>query len=162
MQTDQIAGFSIRAFRLPDHVVYRSFALETVVVNLERGVYHGLNPTAGRMLESLERAPSARVAARSLADELGEPVERIEADLAAFTADLLDRGLIESRPMTVAEPAERHGRAACPTAAARSGSGSPHRCADGIRLWRGAGGREVVLELRSNAELDDAWRPRNG
>ena len=33
-----------------------SFALETVVVNLERGVYHGLNPTAGRMLEALERA----------------------------------------------------------------------------------------------------------
>ena len=96
MQTDQIRRILDQAFRLPNHVVYRSFALETVVVNLERGVYHGLNPTAGRMLESLEGAPSARVAARSLADELGEPLERIEADLAAFTADLVDRGLIES------------------------------------------------------------------
>ena len=96
MQTDQIRRILDQAFRLPNHVVYRSFALETVVVNLERGVYHGLNPTAGRMLESLERAPSARVAASSLADELGEPVERIEADLAAFTTDLLERGLIET------------------------------------------------------------------
>ena len=96
MQTDQIRRILDQAFRLPDHVVYRSFALETVVVNLERGVYHGLNPTAGRMLESLERAPSARVAASSLADELGEPVERIEVDLAAFTTDLLERGLIET------------------------------------------------------------------
>lgn len=96
METDQISRLLDRAFRLPDHVVYRSFALETVIVNLERGVYHGLNPTAGRMLEGLERAPSARVAARSLADELGEPLERIEADLAAFTTDLLDRGLIET------------------------------------------------------------------
>ncbi len=96
MQTDQIRLILDQAFRLPDHVVYRSFALETVVVNLERGVYHGLNPTAGRMLESLERAPSARMAAKSLADELGEPLERIEADLAAFTTDLLDRGLIQT------------------------------------------------------------------
>ena len=96
MRADQISRILDQDFHLPDHVVYRSFALETVVVNLERGVYHGLNPTAGRMLESLERASSARVAARSLADELGEPLERIEADLAAFTADLVDRGLIES------------------------------------------------------------------
>ena len=96
MQTDRTRRILDQAFRLPDHVVYRSFALETVVVNLERGVYHGLNPTAGRMLESLERASSARVAASSLADELGEPLERIEADLAAFTTDLLERGLIET------------------------------------------------------------------
>lgn len=96
MQTDQIRRILDQAFRLPNHVVYRSFALETVVVNLERGVYHGLNPTAGRMLESLEGAPSARVAASSLAVELGEPVERIEIDLAAFTTDLLERGLIET------------------------------------------------------------------
>jgi hypothetical protein len=96
MGADQIRRILDRAFRLPDHVVYRSFALETVVVNLERGVYHGLNPTAGRMLESLERAPSARLAARKLADELGEPLERVEADLAALTSDLLERGLIET------------------------------------------------------------------
>lgn len=96
METDQKNRILDRGFRLPDHVVYRSFALETVVVNLERGVYHGLNPTAGRMLESLERAPSARAAARSLADELGEPLEQIEADLVAFTSDLLERGLIET------------------------------------------------------------------
>jgi hypothetical protein len=96
MQPDQINRILDRAFRVPDHVVYRSFARETVVVNLERGIYHGFNPTAARMLDSLKRTPSARIAARSLADELGEPLERIEADLAAFTTDLLERGLIET------------------------------------------------------------------
>ena len=65
-----------RAFRVPDHVVYRAFALETVVVNLELGVYHGLNPTAGRMLELLERRSNVRDAAAALADELGQPQER--------------------------------------------------------------------------------------
>src|SRR3990170_1998979 len=39
--------------RLPDHVVVRTFVLETVVLNLETGQYHGLNPTAGTILEML-------------------------------------------------------------------------------------------------------------
>ncbi|HEY1316417.1 MAG TPA: PqqD family protein [Gaiella sp.] len=84
-----------RRVRLPSHVVYRAFAHETVVVNLERGVYHGLNPTAGRMLEALERAPTIRDAAARLEQELGQPSTVIEADLAAFCRDLADRGLIE-------------------------------------------------------------------
>ena len=81
--------------RMPPHVVYRTFALETVVVNLERGLYHGLNPVGGRMLETLERTPSVREAAAKLAAEYDRPVEEIEADLCAFCSDLLARGLIE-------------------------------------------------------------------
>jgi hypothetical protein len=92
---DVIAPLLDRAYRLPKHVVYRTFALETVVVNLERGLYHGLNPVAGQMLEELERAPTAREAAGKLADDLGQPRDVIERDLASFCSDLLERGLIE-------------------------------------------------------------------
>ena len=95
-RNDTTSSMLDRAFRVPDHVVYRAFALETVVVNLERGVYHGLNPTAGRMLELLERRSSVRDAAAALADELGQPQELVETDLAAFCSDLLERGLIEA------------------------------------------------------------------
>jgi Coenzyme PQQ synthesis protein D (PqqD) len=87
-----------RSFRVPSHVVYRAFALETVVVNLERGVYHGLNPTAGRMLEALERSSTVRDAAAVLAAELGQPVEVVETDITALCSDLLERGLIEATP----------------------------------------------------------------
>ncbi len=82
------------AVRVPPHVVYRPFALETIVVNVERGLYHGLNPVGGRMLETLDRTPSIRAAAARLAQEFERPVEEIEADLCAFCADLLARGLI--------------------------------------------------------------------
>jgi hypothetical protein len=85
------------AVRIPPHVVYRTFALETVVVNLEKGLYHGINPTGGRMLELLERSPSVRDAAARLAAEYGQPVEAMEADLCAFCSDLHERGLIELR-----------------------------------------------------------------
>jgi hypothetical protein len=44
--------------RVPEHVVYRTFVNETVVLNLETGAYHGLNPVGGRMLAALDGADS--------------------------------------------------------------------------------------------------------
>lgn len=82
---------------VPRHIVYRAFALETVVVNLDQGLYHGINATGGRMLEVLERSATARDAAAQLAAEYALPTERVEADLCAFCSDLLARGLVEVR-----------------------------------------------------------------
>jgi hypothetical protein len=81
--------------RLPEHVVYRMFVKETVVLNLQTGKYHGVNPVGGRMLEVLERSDTVRQAAGKLAAEYERPVEAIEADLMDFCRDLVDRGLIE-------------------------------------------------------------------
>jgi len=81
--------------RLPDHVVYRAFAKETVVLNLQSGTYHGLNPTAGRMLEVLARSETVGEAADKLAAEYGRPRDEIATDLHEFCRDLLDRGLIQ-------------------------------------------------------------------
>jgi hypothetical protein len=80
---------------VPDHVVHRSFASETVVLNLETGRYHGLNPTAGRMLEVLEKAPNVGEAVGVLAGEYGRPADEIEADVAEFCQSMVSRGLIQ-------------------------------------------------------------------
>lgn len=82
--------------RLPDHVVHRAFAAETVVLNLQTGKYHGLNPVAGRMLRVLEQGVTVKDAARQLAAEYDQPLETVEEDLCALCADLLERGLIET------------------------------------------------------------------
>jgi coenzyme PQQ synthesis protein D (PqqD) len=81
--------------RVPPHVVYRGFVNETVMLNLETGKYHGLNPTAGRMLERLEEAPTIGAAAELLADEYAQPIDQIEEDLCGFCVDLRTRGLLE-------------------------------------------------------------------
>jgi hypothetical protein len=81
--------------RLPQHVVYRSFVAETVVLNLRTGKYHGLNPTAGRMLDALATAPKAGVVAPELAQEYGVEPAKVESDLLALCQGLLERGLIE-------------------------------------------------------------------
>jgi hypothetical protein len=82
--------------RLPQHVVHRSFVAETVVLNLRTGKYHGLNPTAGKMLEVLEASPTVGDAVPVLAGEYGLEQEQIQSDLLTLTRGLLERGLIET------------------------------------------------------------------
>ncbi len=81
--------------RRPEHVVYRSFAAETVVLNLDTGQYHGLNVTAGRMLEVLDEVGSVQEAATRIARDYGQPLTSVEEDLCALCASLAERGLIE-------------------------------------------------------------------
>lgn len=81
--------------RIPQHVVYRDFPAQTVVLNLETGRYHGLNPTAGRMLAALEQAPTVAAAARIVADGYARPLAGVEHDLCELCEQLLSRGLVE-------------------------------------------------------------------
>jgi hypothetical protein len=83
------------SIRVPRHVVYRSFPSESVVLNLQTGKYHGLNATAGGMLEALEKAPCVKDAATSLSDRYNQSMEVIEKDIRELCALLLERGLIE-------------------------------------------------------------------
>jgi hypothetical protein len=93
MAVDRDTLLSARV-RLPEHVVHRTFVAETVVLNLKTGMYHGLNPMGGHMLDILNEAPSVRDAATLLVKEYPDQVT-IEADLVAFCSDLLDRELVE-------------------------------------------------------------------
>jgi Coenzyme PQQ synthesis protein D (PqqD) len=82
--------------RVPDHVVYRWFEAETLLLNLSTGQYHGLNPTAGRMLQLLEETDGhvgqaiARLAAGYEADEA-----EITTDMVELCTQLAERGLVE-------------------------------------------------------------------
>jgi hypothetical protein len=81
--------------KVPQSVVFRSFPTETVVLNLQTGKYHGLNPSAGKMLEALTEADSVRGAAAAVAAEYDAPADTIEADICDLCQNLLDRGLVE-------------------------------------------------------------------
>ncbi len=88
------------AVRIPEHVVFRSFAAETVVLNLQTGTYHGLNSSAGRMLEALQRHPVIAEAATTVAEEYGQDTAIVEADLRELCEGLLARGLLVVQPGT--------------------------------------------------------------
>ena len=81
--------------RVPETTVYRAFVAETVVLNLETGMYHGLNPTGGRMLELLDEHGSVRDTLEQLVKEFDAPREQLEQDLEGFCRDLVSRKLIQ-------------------------------------------------------------------
>ncbi|MFZ0974770.1 MAG: PqqD family protein [Solirubrobacteraceae bacterium] len=81
--------------RIPGHVVHRSFVAEMVLLNLQTGNYHGLNPVGGVMLETVNDAPSVRAAVEQVAARYGEDPDVVEADLLALCQSLLERGLME-------------------------------------------------------------------
>lgn len=80
---------------VPEHVVHREFPEETIVLNVRTGLYHGLNPTAGRMLARLDGGTTVADAAATLATELGQPADVVRRDLLALCRRLRERGLIE-------------------------------------------------------------------
>ncbi len=83
-----------RRLGLPEHVVSRAFEKQTVLLNLESGNYHGLNPVAMRMLEASTGAGTPRDAIAGLAAEYEQPESVIEQDLAELLQGLADRGLV--------------------------------------------------------------------
>jgi hypothetical protein len=87
----------LRTARLgvPHHVVHRAFVTETVVLNLQTGTYHGLDPTAGRMLEALAGGEPVQEVAAHLAVEYGRPFGEMETDVLTLCGDLIDHGLLE-------------------------------------------------------------------
>jgi len=80
---------------VPQHVVFRSFPTETVVLNLQSGQYYGLNATAGRILEELERSACVADAIETLVQTYDQPHELLERDTCELCRSLLERGLIE-------------------------------------------------------------------
>jgi hypothetical protein len=83
------------AVRVPEDVVYRDFASETIVLNLQTGQYHGLNPTAGEMLAALDDTGSVEAAAHAIADRHEVDLNEVQADICALCERFIERGLIE-------------------------------------------------------------------
>jgi hypothetical protein len=80
---------------VPDHVVVRRFADDTVALNLATGAYHGLNDVASVILEELRNGGSGEDVARDVAERSGTPVDVVRADLLDLLDDLANRDLIE-------------------------------------------------------------------
>ena len=87
--------------RVPEHVVCQRFPTETVMLNLQTGKYHGLNASAGLMLERLQEEGRVGAAAERVAAEVEMPLANIRRDIGSLCAQLLQRGMLE----LCAEPA---------------------------------------------------------
>lgn len=88
-------GIRNRRAVVPQHVVHRAFAAETVLLNVQTGYYHGMDVVGGRFFEVLRSSPSVAAAAEALAAEYDQPDGVIQQDVVRFCDELVERGLIE-------------------------------------------------------------------
>lgn len=70
---------------------------EAVILNLQSGVYFGLNPVGKRIWELLQTPIAVKEIYRVLLEEYEVEPERCETDLLALLQELVDRGLVELR-----------------------------------------------------------------
>ncbi|MDP1569785.1 MAG: PqqD family protein [Vicinamibacterales bacterium] len=87
--SDLHARFVIR----PD-VVFRTLGTEALLLNLESGMYYGLNPVGTRAWELLQTNDVAGTC-DALAVEFEAPVARIREDVLALVGTLVEKGLVE-------------------------------------------------------------------
>ena len=86
------------ALCVPAHVVFRTFPSETLVLNLETGLYHTLNSTGGRMVELLAECGLVQAVADRLTAEYERSAEALVEELCEYCELLVQHGLLELDP----------------------------------------------------------------
>jgi hypothetical protein len=71
---------------------------EAVILNLNTGVYYGLNPVGAWVWEAIQTPKSVAQIHERLLDEFEVDSERGEQDLLALLQDLAEASLIEVKP----------------------------------------------------------------
>lgn len=81
----------------PD-VVFRELDGEAVILNLETGLYFGLNEMGTRIWQLLDAHAEVRRVLDTLRDEFDVADDRLSADLLALVEQLRDKGLVHVVP----------------------------------------------------------------
>lgn len=79
---------------VPAHVMARQVVGEMVILDLNSGVYFGLDTIGARMWELLAQGMTLRQICDGLVDVYDVTLERLEADAVALAGQLLERQLV--------------------------------------------------------------------
>jgi hypothetical protein len=82
------------AFRIPEEVVFRELDGEAVILNLDTGIYFGLDAVGTRIWRLIEERKSLRMVLDTLVDEYEAPPDRLQRDLLEFVERLTGKGLL--------------------------------------------------------------------
>lgn len=79
---------------VPDEVLTARVGDELILLNLETGMYHGLDPVGTRFFELLEATGELCAVHRTMLDEFEVTAERLEAGLLRICEAMVARGLL--------------------------------------------------------------------
>lgn len=80
---------------IPKQVVSRAVGDETVLLDLESGIYFGLDGVGQRIWEALGEGKTLGEVTEIVVQEYEVDVGRAKADVLAFVGELVERGLVE-------------------------------------------------------------------
>ena len=82
------------AVRIADDAVFRELDGEAVVLNLQSGIYFGLDAVGTRIWQLCQEHGSLRSVWAALRDEFDASPDDLRADLLAFVTELAEKELI--------------------------------------------------------------------
>ena len=80
--------------RIPEQVLTSKVGDETVLLNLQTGMYYSLDPVGTRFLELLQRTSRLDEVHHALLEQFDVSTAKLEADLLKLSQDMLTRGLL--------------------------------------------------------------------
>jgi hypothetical protein len=80
--------------RIPDQVLTSKVGDETVLLNLQTGMYYSLDPVGTRFLELLQKNGRLDEAHHALLQQFDVSTAKLEADLLKLSQEMLTRGLL--------------------------------------------------------------------
>ncbi len=80
--------------KIPEQVLTSKVGDETVLLNLQTGMYYSLDPVGTRFLELLQKSGRLDEAHHALLEQFDVPTSKLEADLLKLSQDMLTRGLL--------------------------------------------------------------------
>jgi len=84
-------------YEIPDQVVAREVGGETVILDLNRGMYCGLNDVGARYWKLLATGVAVESAIQTMYDEYDVELSILEADILDLTDELVSKGLVIKR-----------------------------------------------------------------
>ena len=95
-------GTATRAIALQDSIqisedaVFRELDGEAVILNLDTGIYFGLNPTGTRIWNLLAEHGSLQEVFEAMADEYEVSSDSLEKDILQLVSQLCEKGLVSA------------------------------------------------------------------
>lgn len=85
------------SFAIGQSVVFRELSGEAVLLNLESGVYYGLDPVGARVWSLLIQNHPLSTVCSMMRDEFDVASEVLERDVLRLVGELRDKGLVVAR-----------------------------------------------------------------
>lgn len=81
-------------FRVPDTVIAQTIAGETVILDLDAGLYFGLDPVGARIWELVAEGATLDAVAAQMVVEYDVARETVESDIDTLVTALLEKSLV--------------------------------------------------------------------